>query len=389
MTTCGRTLVAVIGIATCLAGGESRGQSAQTPNGHHETARSPVRHPELIALPTTTFLMGSPVEDERSPAHRQEEKPQHEVTVQSFSIGRYLVTAEEFCPFLNETGNHKYFHEKPDWIDWRTIKKSGDRYVPQEGAERCPAFPVTWTGADAYCKWLNKKLGKPYRLPTEAEWELTARGKDLREWPWGNEPPTIFRHKPEPSPDPEVDELAKKLGPLLDALAGPAPSSRIEEGVRYIYWDHPDYKPVPFYSAHGKRFYTGPKDNSRPWLCPPVGSFPLGATPEGVYEMVGYYAGQWCADVYDPKAYAPSGSQPDAQFRAGDAPRSLRGNWRVRIKERLWAKQDKLALRLLTLPLTTDAAFEGHTNGRTWSRDEGHPTKGQGMFRVARSHATE
>jgi len=330
--------------------------------------RSDVRSPEMIVIPTTTFLMGSPVENERSKAHRPEEKPQHEVTVNEFAIGRFLVTADEFCRFLNAEGNHDYFHEKPGVIDWRTIKKVGDRYVPQQGAERCPAFPVTWLGADAYCKWLAKTLDKPFRLPSEAEWELTARGKELRAWPWGEEPPVV------------VDDSRPLVTLFHDSMREP---------LRVVYRDDPKYRQMPFYDFRGASFYGVPTDYSRPWLRPPVGSFPLNATPEGAYDMVGYHFGQWCADIYDEQAYSrPHQPKPDT-LDDKEARRSLRGMYAVGLAPRM-AKQDRVALRLvLQAGLAGDAAWDQDTLGRTWSRKGAHPTEDHGIFRLAMSKGSD
>jgi len=48
----------------------------------------------------------------------------------------------------------------------------------------------SWRDARAFCAWLSEATGRRFRLPTEAEWEKTARGTNGRIYPWGNRQPT-------------------------------------------------------------------------------------------------------------------------------------------------------------------------------------------------------
>ena len=50
-----------------------------------------------------------------------------------------------------------------------------------------PVTGVTWFEAHAYCAWLSEVSGRPFRLPTEAEWEASARGNGEGIYPWGSE----------------------------------------------------------------------------------------------------------------------------------------------------------------------------------------------------------
>ncbi|GAA4418490.1 hypothetical protein GCM10023187_51950 [Nibrella viscosa] len=127
--------------------------------------------PEMVRVKGGTFRMGS--KDGEA-----DEKPVHTVTVNDFLIGKYEVTVSEYMQFVEATGSHY-----PEWLE------AGNKYHIQTGTEsyykdkgytsvrsRLPIVGVNRHDAEAYCEWLSRRSGKPYRLPTEAEWEYAARG---------------------------------------------------------------------------------------------------------------------------------------------------------------------------------------------------------------------
>lgn len=135
---------------------EAGQQAAPTP----EMTPAPVAAPEdMIYIAGGKFEMGRADGDEY-------ERPAHTVTVEPFFIDRTEVTNEAYQQFVTVTGHRA----PPHWPNGR---------FPESGA-RLPVVNVSWDDASAYAKWANK------RLPTEAEWEFAARGKDGRIYPWGN-----------------------------------------------------------------------------------------------------------------------------------------------------------------------------------------------------------
>jgi len=127
--------------------------------------------PELVFIPAGEFLMGSdPRKDEDA---QDDELPQNRVYLPDYYIAKTPVTNAQYLAFLEASGH------KPSYA-WRGK-------TPLPGKENHPAVNIYWRDAMAYCKWLAEATGKPYRLPTETEWEKAARGTDGRIYPWGNE----------------------------------------------------------------------------------------------------------------------------------------------------------------------------------------------------------
>ncbi len=116
-----------------------------------------------------------------------DKKPVHEVCVNDFYIGKYEVTVGEFRKFVNDTG-YQTEAEKgdgcygmaDDWL-WEKKKKYNWRNVGFSQTERDPVVCVSWNDTNEYIGWLNKTSSKKYRLPTDAEWEYSARSGGKKE----------------------------------------------------------------------------------------------------------------------------------------------------------------------------------------------------------------
>jgi formylglycine-generating enzyme required for sulfatase activity/class 3 adenylate cyclase len=117
----------------------------------------PVREPEMITLQGGTFEMGS--NDDAT------EKPIHQVTVKRFAMSRYPVSVRE----------------------WNQCAATKACPFTATGEDDAPVTNVSWDDARQHIAWLTRATGKPYRLPTEAEWEYAARGGTQTRYWWGDE----------------------------------------------------------------------------------------------------------------------------------------------------------------------------------------------------------
>jgi formylglycine-generating enzyme len=196
----------------------------------------------MVALPGGSFAMGSDATDAN-----ENEKPVHQVGVAGFQLDRTEVTVEAYracvqaggCTvpdaFAPEKGNYHIF------CNWNH----------PEGRADHPINCVDHAQAAAFCAWAGK------RLPTEEEWEYAARGAaDSRKYPWGNQPPTE-RH--------------------LNGCGAECPS-------------HLTASRFP----GGRPLY--PASDGWPETAP-VGSFPAGASKQGVLDMAGN-VWEWTASRY-------------------------------------------------------------------------------------------
>lgn len=144
--------------------------------------------PEMTVIPAGQFEMG--VEGGEFGRY---EGPVHTVNItRPFAIGTYEVTNAQYRSFVEATGHPStggcriFDGVKP------TAMEGNSWEDPGYGRPAKPDEPVAcvhWLDAKAYVEWLADETGKPYRLPSEAEWEYVARGKSPKtRFFWGDDP---------------------------------------------------------------------------------------------------------------------------------------------------------------------------------------------------------
>ncbi|MBE9118644.1 formylglycine-generating enzyme family protein [Lusitaniella coriacea LEGE 07157] len=120
---------------------------------------------EMVSIPNGTLLMGSP---ETELDNYDDEKPQHEVTLPSFFMGKYPITQGQWRA-IAETVEKVERELDPDPSNFKKPYEEYDRWSR-------PVENVSWYDAVEFCQRLSKKTGREYRLPSEAEWEYACRG---------------------------------------------------------------------------------------------------------------------------------------------------------------------------------------------------------------------
>ncbi len=150
---------------------------------------------ELVAIPGECFTLGASGGDEAG----ENERPAMRARVYGFYMGRTEVTQAQWRVVAG----------------WPKVERDLPRDPSQFKGDHLPVDSITWDEAVEFCRRLAKKTGRPYRLPTEAEWEYACRagatgmfsyGPTLNaqaenydsSLPYGDEPPVPARKQPTP-----------------------------------------------------------------------------------------------------------------------------------------------------------------------------------------------
>ena len=247
---------------------QTSGPTTQTSGPTTQTS-GPTTRPGLT-IPAGAFEMGS-LPDEREYGYRLDEnlhnssvarqhgwfevETRRSLALPTYRIDPTPVTNAAYFEFVQQTRHRHPFVTPEVWRSYRLIHAydAVQRFLwhhgrPPRGREQHPVVLVSHADASAYCRWRGEREGRPVRLPTEAEWEKAARGTDGRYFPWGN----------------------------------------------------------AFLASYLNSYDRGPYDTL------PVGQFPQGRSPYGVWDMAGQVF-EWTSTPYgsDPKRYTVKGGSWD------------------------------------------------------------------------------
>jgi formylglycine-generating enzyme required for sulfatase activity len=187
--------------------------------GQRQHKPAPPAQVDMVLIPAGEFVMGSNKTDEAKIQKEYgfveplflDEHPQRKTELPAFLIDRYEVTNGQYKAFVQQTkraepplwikNGYNVRDEKLQSFSLDTLRWGATNFFKldmdtrnmtreailaelakiQRKRDKLPVTVVSWADADAYCRWLGR------RLPSEAEWEKAARGPQGLEYPWGNE----------------------------------------------------------------------------------------------------------------------------------------------------------------------------------------------------------
>jgi formylglycine-generating enzyme required for sulfatase activity len=152
--------------------------------------------PIMVVIPAGSFFMGST--DTETDRFKNEGPVRRVVFDRGFAIGQLELSIAEFAAFIAATGyvtdaekkgNSRIYDSRSGMLTYRKNVKWNSNYLGRPGDDELPVLHVSWNDATEYARWLSRKTGKIYRLPSEAEFEYALRaGNAVRYW-WGDKSP--------------------------------------------------------------------------------------------------------------------------------------------------------------------------------------------------------
>jgi formylglycine-generating enzyme required for sulfatase activity len=150
---------------------------------------------DMVPIPGGKFKMGSPAAEA---GRKGDEGPQVEVTIEPFYMGKYEVTWAEYNLFLQTytkltqaNAPNVPVNQLAEAVTYPTPMyelEAGPKLDRMGRSAKHPAVIMSQFAAKQYTKWLSKKTGRFYRLPTEAEWEYACRAGTSTAYSFGDDP---------------------------------------------------------------------------------------------------------------------------------------------------------------------------------------------------------
>ncbi len=194
---------------------------------------SKILEPACVPIPEGYFQMGCET-------GRDDERPVHRVWADVFEMAIFQVRNRDWAAFMEAAAQ-----AAP--AEWR----NADFSHPDQ-----PVVAINWGDAEQYCRWLSQVSGRNYRLPTEAEWEKSAKGgRENALYAWGDDPPQAH------------DEYIRRWsgnvsGPLPVGQGAPNPFGLYDVCENVHEWCSDWYSP-DYYASSPERNPAGPPSGAR------------------------------------------------------------------------------------------------------------------------------
>ncbi|MES1982336.1 MAG: SUMF1/EgtB/PvdO family nonheme iron enzyme [Pseudomonadota bacterium] len=241
--------------------------------------------PGMVRIPAGEYAIGSNKTDEEGLQKKYgfiaplylDEHPMHKIAVPDFMLDQYEVTNAQYKKFVLATQRDQpaewkqnayiVTEERMNSVDLDMLRQAARDYFKldrdtrtmsreellaelnriQKTRDRLPVTSINWTDALEYCAWAGK------RLPTEAEWEIAARGPQSLEYPWGND---FDLKKTNSGKDRDEDSVVAAGGTYPNDKS---PFNVYDMGGNVSEWTADLYQPYPGSTYHSPFYDDEPK----------------------------------------------------------------------------------------------------------------------------------